>query len=105
MFKTTAETRAFAKAFRPLAASLKDREDHQTFKVLERQVREGLKGLNSPASAVIAYEPVWAIGTGKTATPAQAQEAHGFIRQEFAKLYGNAAAESVRILYGGSIKP
>ena len=48
---------------------------------------------------------MWAIGTGKTATPAQAQEAHAFIRKEFAKLYGDAAAQSVRILYGGSVKP
>jgi triosephosphate isomerase len=54
---------------------------------------------------VIAYEPVWAIGTGKTATPAQAQEAHAFIRQVVAKASSAAAAEAVRILYGGSVKP
>jgi triosephosphate isomerase len=88
-----------------IGETLQEREANQTFKVLERQIREGLKGLASPASIVIAYEPVWAIGTGKTATPAQAQEAHAFIRKEFAKLHGDAAAADVRILYGGSVKP
>src|SRR5438132_9049152 len=76
-----------------IGETLQEREAHQTFKVLERQIKEGLKGLTSPTSVVIAYEPVWAIGTGKTATPAQAQEAHAFIRQEFAALYGEAAAQ------------
>ncbi len=88
-----------------IGETLAEREANQTFKVLERQVREGLKGLVKADAVVIAYEPVWAIGTGKTATPAQAQEAHQFIRQEFAKLYGQEAAQKVRILYGGSVKP
>ena len=88
-----------------IGETLQEREAHQTFQVLERQIREGLKGLAARALVVIAYEPVWAIGTGKTATPAQAEEAHHFIRKEFAKRYGDAAAEAVRILYGGSIKP
>ena len=88
-----------------MGETLQEREANQTFKVLERQIKEGLKGIASPTSVVIAYEPVWAIGTGKTATPAQAQEAHDFIRKEFAKLYGDAAAQAVRILYGGSVKP
>ena len=88
-----------------IGETLQEREANQTFKVLERQIKEGLKGLTSPASIVIAYEPVWAIGTGKTATPAQAEEAHAFIRKEYAKLYGDAAASAVRILYGGSVKP
>ena len=88
-----------------IGETLQEREANQTFIVLERQIKEGLKGLAAPASIVIAYEPVWAIGTGKTATPAQAQEAHAFIRKEFSKLYGDAAAQAVRILYGGSVKP
>jgi len=88
-----------------IGETLQERESNQTFKVLERQIKEGLKGISSPAAVVIAYEPVWAIGTGKTATPAQAEEAHAFIRKEFAKLYGDAAAQAVRILYGGSVKP
>ena len=77
----------------------------QTFAVLERQVRDGLtRHLTSPR-LVIAYEPVWAIGTGKTATPAQAQEAHAFIRGVVARAANPAAAQAVRILYGGSVKP
>lgn len=88
-----------------IGETLQEREANQTFGVLERQVRESLKGLPQPGSVVIAYEPVWAIGTGKTATPAQAEEAHAFIRKEFAKLYGDPAAQAVRILYGGSVKP
>jgi len=87
-----------------IGETLQEREANKTFAVLERQIKEGLKGLPNPTAVVIAYEPVWAIGTGKTATPAQAQEAHAFVRQEFAKLYGTAA-QSVRILYGGSVKP
>jgi triosephosphate isomerase len=88
-----------------IGETLQEREANETFRVLERQVQQSLKGLTSPTSAVIAYEPVWAIGTGKTATPAQAQEAHAFIRQQYAKHYGETAAQAVRILYGGSIKP
>ena len=77
----------------------------QTFAVLERQVRGGLtRHLTSPR-LVIAYEPVWAIGTGKTATPVQAQEAHAFIRGVVAQAANPAAAQAVRILYGGSVKP
>jgi len=85
--------------------TLVEREAGQTFVVLERQVRSGLtRHLTSPR-LVIAYEPVWAIGTGKTATPAQAQEAHAFIRDVVAKAAHPAAAQAVRILYGGSVKP
>ncbi len=88
-----------------IGETLQEREAGNTFKVLERQIREGLKGLASPAALVIAYEPVWAIGTGKTATSAQAQEAHAFVRKEYTTLYGDKAADAVRILYGGSVKP
>lgn len=84
-----------------------EREAGQTFSVLDKQVRLGLEGvsLQKPGAIVIAYEPVWAIGTGKTATRDQAQEAHAFIRDLVRKLYGEALAEATRILYGGSVKP
>ena len=85
--------------------TLADREAGQTFAVLERQVRNGLSGHLASARLVIAYEPVWAIGTGKTATPVQAQEAHAFIRRVVAEAASPAAAQAVRILYGGSVKP
>jgi triosephosphate isomerase len=85
--------------------TLAEREAGRALAVLERQVRDGLtRHLGSPR-LVIAYEPVWAIGTGKTATPAQAQEAHAFIRQVVATAGSSAAAQTVRILYGGSVKP
>ncbi len=86
--------------------TLKEREDNVTFKVIESQVREGIKDLSKEEAAkvVIAYEPVWAIGTGKTATPDQAQEVHAFIRKVYGEMYGDVA-EGTRILYGGSVKP
>jgi triosephosphate isomerase len=86
--------------------TLKEREDNDTFKVIEKQVRDGLAGLSAQQAEtlVIAYEPVWAIGTGKTATPDQAQEVHAFIRKLYAQIYKDAA-EKVRILYGGSVNP
>jgi triosephosphate isomerase len=85
----------------------KEREAGQTFSVLDKQVQKGLEGLVSEelGTLVIAYEPVWAIGTGKTATDDQAQEAHQFIRSLVQKNFGDARAESIRILYGGSVKP
>jgi triosephosphate isomerase len=85
----------------------KEREAEQTFSVLDKQVQNGLEELVSKDldTLVIAYEPVWAIGTGKTATDDQAQEAHRFIRSLVQKNFGNALAESMRILYGGSVKP
>jgi triosephosphate isomerase len=85
--------------------TLAEREAGQTFAVLERQVRSGLARHLAASRLVIAYEPVWAIGTGKTATPAQAQEAHAFIRGVVAAATSPAAAQAVRILYGGSVKP
>jgi triosephosphate isomerase len=85
----------------------KEREAEQTFSVLDKQVQKGLEGLVSKDlnTLVIAYEPVWAIGTGKTATDGQAQEVHQFIRSLVEKIYGNTLSESMRILYGGSVKP
>jgi len=87
--------------------TLKEREDNITFKVIEKQIRDGLCGLTleQASSIVIAYEPVWAIGTGKTATPDQAEEIHYFIRKLYGQMYSKNVAEEVRILYGGSVNP
>ena len=90
-----------------MGETLDERQSNQTFRVLETQMAGGLKGF-APAdlsSVVVAYEPVWAIGTGVTATPAQAQEAHLFLRKQAAKLYGEGFAAGLRILYGGSVTP
>lgn len=90
-----------------IGETLAEREGNVTFKIIEKQMKDGLAGL-TPEQAkkvVIAYEPVWAIGTGKTASPAQAEEVHSFIRNLFSKLYGEDASQSIRILYGGSVKP
>jgi triosephosphate isomerase len=88
-----------------IGETLAEREANKTFAVLERQIRESLAGLSPASTVVVAYEPVWAIGTGKTATPAQAQEAHAYVRKQYAGIYGTGAGESVRLLYGGSVKP
>ncbi|MBW2632327.1 MAG: triose-phosphate isomerase [Deltaproteobacteria bacterium] len=87
--------------------SEKNRESKETFNVLDRQITKGLEGFSSTAldTLVIAYEPVWAIGTGKTATKEQAQEVHRFLRSMVEKIFGNILAKSIRILYGGSVKP
>ncbi len=84
-----------------------ERESGQTFSVLDKQVKDGLKRkvVDDLGSLVIAYEPVWAIGTGKTATTEQAQEAHKYIRSLIDGSFGTDVADSVRILYGGSVKP
>ncbi|MEO2066580.1 MAG: triose-phosphate isomerase [Desulfurobacteriaceae bacterium] len=84
---------------------IEEREEGRTEEVIEKQVREGLKGLSPEDEFVIAYEPVWAIGTGKTATPEMAQEVHSFIREILKELFGEEKAGRVRILYGGSVKP
>jgi triosephosphate isomerase len=87
--------------------TLDEREQGNTFKVVEEQLSQGLKDVQAEQmqQVVIAYEPVWAIGTGKTATKEQAQEVHAFIRTTLANLYEKTLADSVRILYGGSVKP
>jgi triosephosphate isomerase len=87
--------------------TLAEREAGQMQKVLETQVRGSLAGLSKElmTETVVAYEPVWAIGTGKTATTAQAQEAHAFIRGVLGKMFDEAVARRVRIQYGGSVKP
>lgn len=86
---------------------LKDRQNNQHFNVVENQLRDGLFHLDKSAweSIVLAYEPVWAIGTGETASPEQAQEMHEFIRETIRKAYGSDIANDVSILYGGSVKP
>lgn len=84
---------------------LEERENGKTKEVVEEQIREGLKNVNKDAEFVIAYEPVWAIGTGKTATPELAEEVHLFIREVLSDMFGNEKASSVKILYGGSVKP
>ncbi|MEO2069520.1 MAG: triose-phosphate isomerase [Desulfurobacteriaceae bacterium] len=84
---------------------LEEREAGETEKVIEKQVKEGLKSVSKDSDFVIAYEPVWAIGTGKTATPSLAEEVHQFIREVLASMFGKEKANSVRILYGGSVKP
>ncbi|RXR18401.1 triose-phosphate isomerase [Flavobacterium amnicola] len=86
---------------------LKDRSTNSHFNIVELQLRDGLFHLTESAwtNIVLAYEPVWAIGTGETASPAQAQEMHQFIRETIRKQYGSDIAENVSILYGGSVKP
>jgi triosephosphate isomerase len=85
----------------------KERESEQTLSVLDKQVKNGLKGLilDQLDKLIVAYEPVWAIGTGKTATDDQAQEVHQFIRSLVEKNFGPELSASIRILYGGSVKP
>ncbi len=87
--------------------SEKERESKDTFSVLDKQVKNGLKYfvLDDLKTLVMAYEPVWAIGTGKTATSDQAQEVHLFLRSILEKSFGNMLSGSIRILYGGSVKP
>ncbi len=90
-----------------IGETLEEREAQRTYRVLETQLKAGLVG-HAPTDltrVTLAYEPVWAIGTGKTATPAQAQEAHLFIRKTLKGLHGEGAAAGMRILYGGSVKP
>jgi triosephosphate isomerase (TIM) len=101
---------AHGAALKPIVCvgeTLAEREGGHTDSVLDRQVRGSLAGLSKEQmeETIIAYEPVWAIGTGKTATPAQAQEAHVYIRRLITKLFDESVARRVRIQYGGSVKP
>jgi triosephosphate isomerase len=90
-----------------IGETLEERDGNQTLDVLDRQIKQGLDGLTADqiAALVIAYEPVWAIGTGRNATPAQAGEAHAHIRSRLRQWFGGAAADQCHILYGGSVKP
>jgi triosephosphate isomerase (TIM) len=99
-----------AAALKPIVCigeTLAEREAGQMQKVLETQTRGSLAGLSKDQmmETVVAYEPVWAIGTGKTASAAQAQEAHAFVRKVLASMFDEAVAKKVRIQYGGSVKP
>lgn len=101
---------AFAHGLTPIVCigeTLAERESSRTMEVVERQLERALRALtpDQASVAVVAYEPVWAIGTGRTATPEQAQEVHAFIRGRVARSHGDPAAALVRILYGGSVKP
>ncbi len=101
---------AFAAGLCPIACigeTLDQRERNETFDVLDRQITQGLDGLTAEqiGQLVIAYEPVWAIGTGRNATPAQASEAHGHIRSRLRQWFGQEPAELCHVIYGGSVKP
>ena len=101
---------AHAASLRPILCvgeTLEERDADRHHEVLAKQLRGSLAGLDAEQmlDTVIAYEPVWAIGTGRTATPEQAQEAHAFIRQTLADIFDPATAAKVRIQYGGSVKP
>ena len=90
-----------------IGETLEERNENRTFEILEGQVDAGLKGIDKAAAEglTIAYEPVWAIGTGQTASDDQAEEAHRFIRDLLARRYDQDLADRTRILYGGSVKP
>lgn len=105
--KVIAALKAELKPILCVGETLAERESGSTLKVVQTQLEAGLEGVNKDqtTSIVIAYEPVWAIGTGKVATSEQAQEVHAFIRDLLGKLFGATLAGKVRILYGGSMKP
>jgi triosephosphate isomerase len=86
---------------------IEERKASRTEEVVTRQVKKGLAGLSAEkvSAATVAYEPVWAIGTGLTATPQQAQEVHALIRKLLGQMYDTKLAQEIRILYGGSVKP
>ena len=101
---------AFTHGLTPIVCvgeTLAERESNRTMEVVERQVERALRTLTPAqvAAGVLAYEPVWAIGTGRNATPDQAQEVHGALRRLVARSHGDATAAALRILYGGSVKP
>ncbi len=105
--KVQAVLRAGLRPVLCVGETLEERDDGKTAEVLSRQVSEGTDGLEAAdiGSLEIAYEPVWAIGTGRTATPEQAVEGHRVVRDSLAAAFGEDAAKSVRVLYGGSVKP
>ncbi|MFO7981789.1 MAG: triose-phosphate isomerase [Candidatus Aminicenantes bacterium] len=90
-----------------LGESLEERENNETFNKIKKQVNQGLKDLEADQikNVIIAYEPIWAIGTGRTATPEQAEEVHAFIRNQLTEMVGKETSSCAIILYGGSVKP
>ena len=101
---------ALAAGLKPIfciGETLQEREEGRMNNVIERQIKEGLNNLTADdiRRTLVAYEPVWAIGTGRTATPVQAEEVHRFIREWIAGRYGNEAAAEMAVLYGGSVTP
>jgi triosephosphate isomerase len=92
-----------------IGETLQEREAGQTFEVVRKQLKGSLQTFRDdktlPSSTILAYEPVWAIGTGHTATPDQAQEVHRFVREWIGETFGREKADLIRILYGGSVKP
>ena len=105
--KTVAAVAGGLKAIVCVGELLSERDAGQAVEVVRRQVQNGLGGLTGPdlSNIIVAYEPVWAIGTGRTATPEIAAEMHAAIRKTFAEIYNEVAADALRILYGGSVKP
>ncbi len=105
--KIKASLRNKLKAIVCVGESLKEREENKTMQVIESQVKRGLYGLslNEAKELTIAYEPVWAIGTGRNATPTQANEVHAYIRKLLTQIFDEDIALSIKILYGGSVKP
>jgi triosephosphate isomerase (TIM) len=106
-FKVDTALRHEMKVIFCFGEELKDRQDKQHFNIVENQLRDGLFQIKKVAwsNIILAYEPVWAIGTGETASPDQVQEMHEFIRETVRKSFGNDIADDVSILYGGSVKP
>lgn len=90
-----------------IGESLEQRESEKTFDIVKEQIHQGFKDLSEEEilKIIIAYEPIWAIGTGRTATPEQAEEVHRFIRQQISEIYNEEIASLIRIQYGGSVKP
>jgi len=105
--KIKAALRNKLKAIVCVGESLKEREEDKTMQVIESQVKKGLQGLSlsEAKELIIAYEPVWAIGTGRNATPAQANEVHTYIRKLVSQIFNEGIASNIKILYGGSVKP
>ena len=106
-FKVLAAVKNNIKPIYCIGETLEERESNKTLDVVKRQIQEGLANypLSEVDNLVLAYEPVWAIGTGKTATVEMAQEVHSYVRELLVDLFGDTGGSSIRILYGGSMKP